>query len=111
MKRRIFAMGALKPARIVPEHNTFEPTIRLPALKSLIAYCDKFHNIILATEIINVIISDINSDIQVEEVSNTSIYEYYMDYYDILSKCIAANDNKLSELYELLQTLSISNQT
>lgn len=81
MKRRIFAMGALKPARIVPEHNTFEPTIRLPALKSLIAYCDKFHNTILATEIINVIISDINSDIQVEEVSNTSIYEYYMDYY------------------------------
>ena len=105
MKRYIKAMGAKNRARIVPPHNSFNPTISEAQFQDYLDVISITHNNLFLDGLIQVVIDDINNDNR-GVVSNPAIRGYYHKYYDmILANSYArtnVNQNLLNTLFNLV---------
>lgn len=94
MKIQVKAMGTVDSIRDVPQHYSYNPTIELSAFSKLFTYAKKMNAQVLADELVDVIINDIQSDLETMPEAASAIKNYYSKY----SKIIHANSNIISSV-------------
>jgi len=94
MKLQVKAMGTVDSIKDVPQHYSYNPTIELAAFSKLLAYARKMHAQVLADELVDVIINDIQSDLETKPEAASAIKNYYSKY----SKIIHTNSSMISSI-------------
>ena len=95
-------MGHNRPARVIPAHDEYSPTLKLDAFKQVVTVANQTRNVNLIDGLIDLVIADINADNNAGRVSNQHIRNYYRNYYDILNASPLANSAHLSMLLAIV---------